>query len=230
MINILEKINFLMQVEYVVKMEFKGLVEISNVRKDGSRYNIREYPNLLVDDGKEYILDFLAGIKSWHVPAATESGVLGLMTFKRYGAVGLSMFNNASEDRAAGRNGILTGVDCDYPIASTVLVSPEDSTLSNEVGTRIELTATRRDQTVEFVGRFEVPGNLASGTEIREFGLFLQSTGPTSDPSLIEAQKSKTMLCRTTLWGSGVDVVPVYTDNPLTANDDVEIRWKVGEM
>jgi hypothetical protein len=213
-------------------MKFKGLVEISNVRKDGSRYNIREYPNLLVDDGKEYILDFLAGIKSWHKPAATGSGVVGLMTFERFGAVGLSMFNNSSVDRAAGRDGILTGIQCNYPIASTILVSPEDSTLSNEVGTRIQLTATRRDQTVEFVGRFEVPGNLASGTQIREFGLFLQSTGPTSDPSLIEDQKNRTMLCRTSLWGSGVCAgpIPIYTDRPLTANDDVEIRWKFGEL
>lgn len=215
----------------MVKFKFEGEVTSCLVRKDGTKYNHKKYPNLLVDDGKEYILDFFAGLKSWHRPNATDSGVVGLLTFERFGGIGTSMFNNASVERAQGTNGIGTGVECSYPIGSTILVSPEDSSLSNEVGSRVSLTATRRDQTVEFVGRFEVPGNIASGTEIREFGLFLQSTGPTSDPSIIEIQKKFSMLCRTTLWGSGVCVTtPIYTDSPLVANDDVEIRWKFGEL
>jgi len=215
----------------MVKFKFEGEVTTCLVRKDGTRYNHRKYPNLLVDDGKEYILDFLAGIKSWHKVSATESGVIGLLTFNRWGALGISMFNNASVDRAVGRNGIPTGLQCNYPIASTVLVSPEDSTLSNQIGNRVALTASRRDQTVEFVGKFEVPGNIPSGSQIREFGLFLKSTGPTADPSLVEAQKKSSMLCRVSLWGSGVcGVEPVYTDSPLVATDDIEIRWKFGEL
>jgi len=61
--------------------------------------------------------------------------------------------------------------------------------------------------------------------------LFLKSTGPTADPSLIETEKPSAMLCRSSLWGSGVcGVTGVYTDDPLIANDDIEIRWKFGEI
>jgi hypothetical protein len=212
-------------------MKFKGLVTSNKVRKNGERYEHREYPNLLVDDGKEYILDFLAGIKSWHLPGATGSGVEGLLTFTRYGAAGDSMFNNSSTERRDGIKGVPTGAICNYPMSSTILVSPEDSFLSNEVGQRIVLTARRVDQTVEFTGRFNVPGDIPSGTLIREFGLFLKATGPVQDPSFVENQKPSTVLCRTSLWGSGVcGGTGVYTDSPLVANDDVEIRWKLGEI
>lgn len=211
-------------------MKFVGEVNSNKIRKDGTRYDFRRHPNLLVDDGKEYILDFLAGIKSWHAPTETGSGVVGLMTFERKGGIGTCMFNNSSTERAAGTQFIPIG-SCDYPIASTLLVSPEDSYLSNEVGTRVTLTATRRDQTVEFVGTFQVPGNISSGTKIREFGLFLGATGPTNDPSFFDAQKPSAMLCRSTLWGSGVcGGTGVYSDDPLIANDDIEIRWKFGEL
>lgn len=212
-------------------MEFKGLVTSNKIRKNGERYEFRKHPNLLVDDGKEYILDFLAGLKSWHKPSATGSGVEGLMTFVRYGAAGDSMFNNSSTERRDGIKGVPSGAICSYPISSTILVSPEDSNLSNQVGQRIVLSARRVDQTVEFFGRFNVPGDIPSGTQIREFGLFLQATGPAQDPSFVENQKPYTILCRVPLWGSGVcGGTGVYTDEPLVANDDVEIRWKVGEV
>jgi len=212
-------------------MKFKGLVTSNKIKKNGERYEHRKHPNLLVDDGKEYILDGFAGIKSWHNLGAAGSGAVGLLTFKRYGGAGTCMFNNSSSERAVGTQGIPSGQICNYPIGSTILVSPEDSNLSNEVGSRVVLTARRVDQTVEFIGRFNVPADIPSGTEIREFGLFLKSTGPTADPSLIETEKPSAMLCRSSLWGSGVcGVTGVYTDDPLIANDDIEIRWKFGEI
>jgi len=212
-------------------LKLKGLVEVNTIHKDGRRENIGHYPNLLVDDGKEYILDFFGGLKSWHNPSATASGTAGLMTFKRYGALGDSMFHNSSVQRAQGLKGIPTGAQEDYPIVDTQLVSPEDSFLSSEIGNRVQLTVTRRDQTLEFVGRFLVPGDIPSGTQVREFGLFLRSTGPVNDPSFSDLSKPNTMLCRTVLWGSGVvGGTGVYTDNPLTALDDIEIRWKFGEL
>jgi len=212
-------------------MEFKGLVEINKIRKDGTRYDFREYSNLLVDDGKEYILDFAAGIKSWHKPSATDSGVIGLLTFERWGGLGMSMFNNSSVQRAQGINGVPSGGECDYPILETILVSPEDSTLSNEIGTRVSLTPNRRDQTVELYGKFEVPGNIPLNTKIREFGWFLKQTGPIADPSLVESQKERTMICRTVVHGTGLcGPDPVYSDNPLIATDDIEMRWKFGEL
>jgi hypothetical protein len=212
-------------------MKLKGLVESCNINKKGIKYNYRKHPNLLVDDGKEYLLDFFAGIQSWHNPTAAGSGAVGLLTFLRWAGAGVSMFNNASRERALGQNGIPTGQICNYPVGTTILVSPEDSFLSNATGVRTQLTATRRDQTVEFVGRFRVPGDIPSGTELREFGIFLQATGPDADPSLVENQRPYTMLCRSALWGSGVcGGTGVYIDDPLIANDDVEIRWKFGEL
>jgi len=207
----------------------KGLVRTNKIRKDGTRYDWRAKSNLLVDDGIEYILDLFAGKKSWHNPGASGSGAVGLLTYDRYIGPGTCMFNNSSEERGSGKDGV-SGGDF-YPISTTVLVSPEDSTLSREVGNRVKVTATRVDQTVEFSAIFNVPGDIASGTEIREFGLFLQATGPTADPSQIESQKPYTMLCRISQWGSGVvGGTGVYIDNPIIANDDVEILWKFGEL
>lgn len=213
-------------------IKLKGLVEINKVRKNGERYDFRKFPNLLVDDGKEYILDFFGGIKSWHKPQSSySSGIQDLWTWKRFAEMGTCMFNNASTERRDGTYGVPSGQQCSYPISDIVLVSPEDSFLSNSVGNRIQLTVRRIDQTLEFIGKFEVPGNIPSGTLIREFGLFLKHTGPIIDPSFLEGQKPHSMLCRTSLWGSGVcGGTGVYTDNPLTATDDIEIRWKFGEL
>ena len=207
-----------------------GEIDFNKIRKNGERYDFRKKSNLLVDDGKEYILDFFAGLKSWHNISATESGATKLLTFERRAGVGICMFNNASSERVDGTNGI-PGSGCDYPILLTELVSPEDSVLSNEIGSRIVLTATRRDQTVEFVGKFVVPGDIPSGSEIREFGLFLGPTGPVGDPSFHDSYKHNTMLCRAVLFGTGVCVGSgVYIDDPLVANDDIEFRWKFGEL
>lgn len=208
---------------------FKGEVESWKVKKNGVKYDFRKHPNLLVDDGFEYILDFFAGKKSWHTPGAEASGVAGLLSFTRWGGAGICMFNNSSSEARSGKNGV-SGGDF-YPTTTTVLVSPEDSFLSNEVGSRSAVVAKRRDQTVEFTARFNVPGDIPSGTEIREFGLFLQATGPIADPSQVESQKPYSMLCRVTLWDSGVvGGTGVYTDGPLVATDDVEILWKFGEL
>jgi len=210
--------------------DIKFNLEYNKIRKNGKRYAFGKTHNLLVDDGKEYILDGLAGIKFWSNPTATESGATKLGTFTRFGGVGVCMFNNSSTERVDGINGI-TGSGCSYPILTTELVSPEDSTLSRETGTRAWLTATRRDQTVEFVGRFTVPGDIASGAQIREFGLFLKQTGPLGDPSFNDVFKPSTMLCRAALFGTGVcGGTGVYIDEPLIANDDIEFRWKVGEL
>lgn len=213
-------------------IKLKGLVEINKVKKNGKRYDYREYPNLLVDDGKEYILDGFGGIKTWHKPQTSySSGVEDLWSWKRFAQMGICMFNNASPERAAGTNGIGSGVISNYPIVDTMLVSPEDSFLSKGVGNRIQLEVRRVDQTLEFIGKFEVPGNVPSGAQIRELGLFMKHTGPTEDPSFLESQKPSSMLCRTVLWGSGViGGTGFYADSPLIATDDIEIRWKFGEL
>jgi len=211
----------------------EGSVEFWKVKKDGTKVLWGERSNLLVDDGKEYILDFFGGRKTWHDPkdpGAYGTGNVGLWNWTRYAAAGKCIFNNSSQERANGQNAIPSG-SCAYPISETLLVSPEDSTLSREVGNRIVLSVDRRDQTLEFTGRFNVPGDLPTGVKIREWGLFLGSSGPAHDPSYHEASKSSSMLCRVSVYGSGVcSGTGVYIDEPLVADEDIEIRWKFGEL
>jgi len=227
-------------------MEFKGKVRLKERDENGEFTKfVRESPNLWVDDGKELALDFLWGIKSWWNPqnqALYVGGDSGWDTTRELG-LGESMFANASFERASGINGIATGDEYDYPVADVYLVSPEDSFLSNElVGARSTITVTRRDQTVEISTVINVPGNVSVGASIREFGMFLQKTGPTRDPSLNEASKPYSMLCRSALFGSGyynssgicdpsADGAKLcYYDDPYLANDDVELTWIFGEL
>ena len=105
------------------------------------------------------------------------------------------------------------------------------------------MNAKRRDQTVEFSVSFNVPGDIPSGTDIRELGIFLGITGPTKDPSNSESQKSKSILCRSTIQNSGYYNAAgatgnkgdpgfklCYVDEPLHVTNDIEVQWDFGEL
>jgi len=203
------------------------------------------YPNLFVDDGIELTEDMLFGLKSWWNPKDQgdyEGGDSGWNTV-RYVQPGICMFNNASAERATGGNGIIAGSEYNYPVDDTWLVSPEDSFMSRPTGYRVVLNAKRRDQTVEFTVAFNVPGDIPSGTPLRELGIFLGSTGPTKDPSNSEAQKSKSIICRSVYANTGYYNAAgatgnkgdpgfklCYTDEPLNVITDIEIQWDFGEL
>lgn len=214
--------------------DIKGKVFVNQITKDGIQYDFKEYPNMRVDDGTEYLLDFFCGRKSWHDPKDRSeygTGQVGLWTTERWVGAGTCMFNNASAERVDGQDGIPDGSGLNYPIATTELVSVEDSFLSREVGSRVQATPTRVDQTVELYAEFSVPGDIPSGTEIREYGLFLSSSGPSGDPSALDARKPNAMLCRTVRHDTGIEGgTGYYTDDPLIATDTIQIRWKVGEV
>jgi len=202
------------------------------------------YPNLFVDDGIELTEDFLFGLKSWWNPKDQGDYVGGDSGWDavRYVQAGLSMFNNASAERATGIDGIVAGTEYNYPVDDTWLVSPEDSFLSRPTGSRSVLVATRRDQTVEFSVSFNVPGDIPSGTDIREMSIFLANTGPTKDPSNSENNKSKSMLCRSVYGNTGyynqagqtgqqgAGFKLCYTDDPLNVTTDIQIQWEFGEL
>jgi hypothetical protein len=231
-------------------MVLKGKLELYE-KDDIGEYTklVRTSPNLYVDDGKELALDFLFGIQSWWNPlpqASYGSGNIGWDT-NRYIGIGLCMFNNSSAERAAGLNAIATGTECSYTVAETYLVDPEDSYLSREVTTtRVVSVCTRRDQSVEIKGFINVPGNIPNPTVIREFAMFLGATGPLHDPSYIESSRPDSMICRSSLYGtgwyhtSGGACVPCdptdsgaelcYFDDPYNATDDVQFRWVFGEL
>lgn len=214
--------------------KIKGEVQYNFVKKDGTKYGFGKFPNMRVDDGTEYLLDFFAGIATWHNYSSNRAtygtGQTELWDKRRWVGLGTCMFNNSSEERVSGLQGIPSG-NTSYTIADTDLVSVEDSTLSNEVGSRVQATPDRTDQTAELYALFDVPGDIPSGTEIREFGLFLSDSGPNHDPSNHDQCKPKAMLCRSVRYGTGmIGGTGYYTDDPLIANDDIQIRWKVGEV
>lgn len=210
----------------------RGKILVNKVRKNGTKYDFRKYPNLRVDDGTEYILDFFSGRATWHNYSNTRAtygtGMTNLWGKERWVALGTCMFNNASTERANGLDAV-SGTT--YYIQDYQLVSAEDSFLSRETGSRVQVTPERVDQTVEFYGEFNVPGDIASGARIREFGLFLSNTGPNHDPSVHDESKPKSMLCRSVVYGTGsVGGTGYYTDDPLVVNDTIQIRWKFGEI
>ncbi len=224
----------------------KGRQRIRQKNKEGKweRWS-KWYPNLFVDDAIELTEDMLFGLKSWWNPkdqSEYSGGDSGWDTV-RYVQPGISMFNNASPERATGLDGILVGTEWDYPVDDTWLVSPEDSFISRTIGSRVVLNATRRDQTVEFSVAFNVPGDVPIGTPIRELGIFLANTGPIKDPSNSDSQKPNTMLCRTTISNTGYynsagatgnqgdpGFKLCHVDEPLTVTTDIEIQWEFGEL
>lgn len=204
---------------------------------------VRISPNLWVDDSKELTLDFLYGCASWwnYKEDAYGPGESG-WNQDRYIGAGLSMFNNKSFERASGIRGIPSGEEYNYPVEDTYLVSVEDSFLSEETGRRVKLAITRRDQTVEMQGTFEVPIDISAGVNIREFGVFLKNSGPSEDPSQDDYSKNRAMICRSTLFGTGYynEVGPCtenasgaklcYYDDPYLVTDDINFMWEAGEL
>jgi len=224
----------------------KGRQRIRQKNKNGKFEKWSDwYPNLFVDDGVELTEDFLFGLKSWWNPKDQGEYVGGDSGWNtiRYVQPGMCVFNNASPERATGGNGIPPGSEWDYPVDDTWLVSPEDSFMSRPTGSRVVLNAKRRDQTVEFSVSFNVPGDIPSGTDIREMGIFLASTGPIKDPSNSELQKSKSIICRSSICSTGYynsagatgnkgdpGFKLCYTDQPLHVTNDIEIQWEFGEL
>ena len=224
----------------------KGRQRIRQKNKNGKFEKWSDwYPNLFLDDGVELTEDFLFGLKSWWNPKDQGEYVGGDSGWDtvRYVQAGACMFNNASPERATGGNGIPIGNEWDYPVDDTWLVSPEDSFVSRPTGSRVVLNAKRRDQTVEFSVSFNVPGDIPSGTDIREMGIFLASTGPIKDPSNSKLQKPNSILCRSTISNTGYynsagatgnkgdpGFKLCHIDEPLHVTNDIEIQWEFGEL
>jgi len=211
-------------------MGFKGKVKHYGRDEFGEfTIFIRENPNLFVDDGKEAALDDLFGYDGGRARAAWWDDET------RYLSYGTCCFNNASHERASGIDAIASGDECNYPVETTMLVSPEDSFLSREVGNRVIVTATRRDQTVELEATINVPGDIPFGTHVREFGIFLSASGPFHDPSHYDSQKNMAMICRSAIVGTGTYTcdgtgVVCYNDEPWIATGDRKLYWVFGEL
>jgi len=227
-------------------MNWKGRQRYRQKNKKGKYEKWSDwYPNLFVDDGIELTLDFLFGLKSWWNPKDQgdyEGGDSGWNT-QRSAMAGVCMFNNASPERATGLNGIPSGDEYDYPVDDTMLVSPEDSFLSRPTGSSVVPIIKRRDQTVEFSISFDVPGDIPSGTPLREVAIFLTGQGPTKDPSGSDSNKPFAMVARSVYGNTGyyneagqtgqqgeAGFKLCYTDNPLVVTNDIDIQYEFGEL
>lgn len=146
---------------------------------------------MFTDDGKEAALDDLFGLKTWW-----EDDY-------RWMGYGTCCFNNESFERASGQDAIPSGQECSYPVESSMLNSPEDSFLSREIGKRVKVSCTRRDQAVEIEAFVNVPGDIPVGTPVREFAIFCGAHGPYQDPSNFDSQKKYVMICRQSHVGTG---------------------------
>lgn len=228
---------------------FKGKVEIYESEEDYELGNyVKDSKNLYVDDGKELTLDFLFGLMSWWNPQdqGDYDGTNGQWDTSRYMGFGTCMFSNSSFARASGLEGIGTGENCQFPVDETWLVEPEDSFLSKEVGNRVLIQGTRRDQTVELKVNVQVPGDVPVGTKLREFALFLKSTGPSHDPSLVDGDKPYSMISRVALYDTGwyrtvggvctpcsesdPGAQLCYEDDYYEVDGDLILRYKFGEL
>ncbi len=227
-------------------MIFKGRQKRRIKDKDGIFGKWSDwYPNLFVDDGIEAALDFLFGLKSWWNPkdqgdyAGGDSG----WDTQRKSMAGTCMFNNASAERATGIDGIVPTEEYNYPVADTLLVSNEDSFLSRPIGSSVVPIIKRRDQTVEFTISFDIPGDIPSGTPVREIAIFFSGDGPVKDPSNSDDNKSKTMIARSVYANTGYYNAAgatgsqgdagfrlCYTDDPLNITNDIEIQYEFGEL
>lgn len=225
---------------------YKGRQRYRTKKEDGKWQEWSKwYPNLFVDDGIEATLDFLFGLKSWWNPKDQgdyAGGDSGWDTVRSVQA-GVCMFNNASQQRATGLNGIPDGDEYDYPVDDTWLVSPEDSFLSRPTGLYVTPVITRRDQTVEIRISFDVPGDLPNPTSVREIAIFLSGYGPTKDPSNSDSNKPLTMIARSVYAATGYfnqagetgqqgdpGFKLCYEDSPLEVTNDIEIQYEFGEL
>jgi hypothetical protein len=227
-------------------MQFKGRQRSRIKNSNGEWQDWSEWrPNLFVDDGVELTLDFLFGRKSWWNPldrSEYTSSNIG-WNIDRYIRAGVCMFSNSSPERGDGQNGIPVGDEYSYQVSNTMLVAPEDSFLSRATGEMVSVICNRIDQTVQFTVHFNSPGDIPTGTYIRELGVFLSSTYPTKDPSYDDANKPRTMICRSVYAGSGYynsegatgeqgtpGFALCYKDEPLYVTNDINIEWEFGEF
>lgn len=162
-------------------------------------YNVNSGPNMIVETGKDFMLDEIFDNGKWN----SGSGILGIAT-------------GDSTDTNAG----VVGPDAttDITIAGAVWngVSEDDWRLSSEIARSAILNVTRSDQAILAVAQF-VDGQLPSDpTYIREVGLFLHATtAPTANPQDDDSQKPYAMVGRRVYYGYDDDTTPTkYVDRP----------------
>jgi len=184
-------------------MKLKGTVELYQVdRKTGKIYNMNKGPNIVVETGKEFMLDESLDNEKWN----SGSGVTAM-------ALGDSTDTN---DTVLGPN-IGREVDIDGPWQGA---SEDDWRLSNEFARSsiIKNATSRIDQRIDIFAQFvdaQFSGyGSGSFAPIREVGLFLHPTiAPEQNPQEYPAYKPYAMVGRRLYFGVNISTGK-YVDAP----------------
>jgi hypothetical protein len=160
-------------------------------------------PNMLVETGKEFILNEIFNVDKWNSGDGIQSAALGGSTNTNAGVVGPT-----------------AGLDILKAGAAWGGVVEDDWRLSDEFARSVIISATRTDQYIVAIAQF-VDGQLpfVSGVcKIREAGLFLHpSTAPIQDPQADPAQKPYAMVARRVYFG---ETATHFVDRPFYKIED----------
>lgn len=155
-------------------------------------------PNMIVESGKEFILDEIFDNSKWNSGNGIQAMALG-----------------DSTDTNTGIQGPNDGRDITISGAAWNGVSEEDYKLSSEIARSSILSVTRTDQSIVAIAQF-VDGQFSASSpvEIREAGIFLhETTAPSADPDKVPSQKPYAMIARRVYYGKNAAETK-YVDRP----------------
>lgn len=164
--------------------------------------------NMVVETGKEFVLDEVFNSGKWNSAAGISGGALGVSTNTNSGVVG------PTEGVPVAVGGAWNGV------------SEDDWRLSAEMtNARAAIASKARvDQSMEVVIPFTDADLVfdAGVCKIRECGLFLNATTPPSaNPQDVPSQKPYAMFARRVYFGTDDPVTPTqYVDRPFYKIED----------
>ena len=173
---------------YVIDRHTKKIIQDTGFQK-----------NLIVETGKEFILDEIFDNGKWNSGIGIQSMAVGDSTDTNAGVLG----PNAGRDVVIG--GAWNGV------------SEDDWRLSSETARSIIISVARVDQSIVAIAQF-LDGQFSepSPIKIREVGIFLHETDqPVANPQDNPAEKPKAMVARRVYFGYDDEDAPTkYVDRP----------------
>lgn len=182
---------------------------------------ISKIPNTHVDDGKEFALDMIFGIRNWFDPGSTTTTWSEMQN--RYLAIGDSTNTNAGVTGPASGASIGTG-------GAWLGVDPEDSALTSEIARKVCVAARALGNVQTKLYASFGDSELGTGqVSIHEVGIFLGSGSntPAGDPTLSETYRPEAMISKAVLYTTSGGR---YVINPITraAGTDITIWHTFG--
>jgi len=184
-------------------MKLKGTVELYQIdRKTGQIYNRNVGPNMIVETGKEFMLDEALDNDKWNSGSGVSAIALGISTDTNDGVLGPNV------GREVDVSGPWQGVsEDDWRLTSEIARSSIIKNATSSIDQRIDIFAQFVD--AQFSGY-----ESGSFAPIREVGLFLHpTTPPAQNPQDYPANKPYAMVGRRLYYGKNV-VTGKFVDAP----------------